>query len=334
MTAISPAPARHPFPAGRVRRALTRFLAETRVVETRATRRDAAVGKLERETAVGGARWFVTQGEGVVAVLSRAMAARMAAAARRRATESAARVRLTGTGRVRLTGSVGHRLTDDISWNGWFFLLNQVFCGRHPGGMPALREIITDARATAYAHGAADVLDGTGLGVRFAVGSAEAVAHARAVAAAQVTRITDTTRDQLRTLLTTAVESGWSWNRTGEAIIARSADFAGKPLFPSRTFRSRAEMIAGYEINDAYEAGGAAQARELAAEGVPMEKAWLNAGDARVRDQHRANAAVGWIPLDAAFPDGSARPPTDAGCRCAVTYRPRPDFFGDEEDGG
>jgi hypothetical protein len=287
----------------RVRRALRLF-----VREATAARREAVTGDLERRTARRVATWFVFQGEVAVRVLGQAMADRMDRAAR----ESRA----------------GRRLTEDISWEEWDYLLNGVFMGNHPGGLLALRDIITDGRTTAYAAGAEAALAGTGLGLRFAVGSAEAVAHARAVAAAQVTRINDTTRDQLRTLITSAVENGWSWNRTAEAITEKFKSFAGAPLFPSQTYRSRAEMVAAYEINDAYEAGGEAQARALEAEGVAMEKSWLDAGDARVRDAHRANAAAGWLPLDTPFPDGSMRSPTDAGCRCAVAYRPREDAAG------
>jgi hypothetical protein len=297
--------ATHPTRAARVRRALRLF-----VEETAAPRRAAAVDALERETAGRVAKWFVFQGQVAVRVLGAEMGPRLDASARRES-----------------------RLREDISWEEWDYLLNGVFMGNHPGGMLALRDIISDGRATAYARGAEETLAGTGLGVRFAVGSPAAVAHARAVAAAQVTRINDTTRDQLRTLITQAVENGWSWNRTAEAITERYKDFAGAPLFPSRTFRSRAEMVAAYEIGDAYEAGSEAQALALAAEGVTMEKSWLDAGDARVRPAHRANAAAGWIPLDATFPDGSRRSPTDAGCRCAVAYRAREAVPGDDATG-
>lgn len=296
----------------RVRRAL-RLFAE----ETVASRRAAAVGRLERETALRVARWFVAQGAAVVAALGPEMGPRMDAAAEGR--------------------SAPGRLTEEaagISWDDWDYLLNQVMTGRHPGGLFALRDIISDGRTTAYASGAEAglaELGVQGVALRFAVGSPAAVAHAGRVAAAQVTRINATTRDQLRTLITQAVEHGWSWNRTAEAITERYKDFAGKPLFPSRTYKSRAEMVAGYEINDAYEAGNADQAAQAAAEGLPMEKSWLHAGDARVRPAHRDNAASGWIPLDATFPDGSDRSPTDAGCRCAVAYRVSPDYFGEAD---
>lgn len=315
MTAISLAPFSHTT-ARRVTRALRLFAEETAAAGKR-----ASVDGLERETARRVARWFVVQGAAVVRVWGQAMAARMDAEAARRGqpAEGAARA---------------GRLVENISWNDWDYLLNGVLMGNHPGGMIALRDVIAEGRSTAYARGAEETLAGTGLdalGVRFAVGSAEAVAHARETAARQVTRVNDTTRSQLRTLITNAVEHGWSWNRTAEAITARYQEFAGKPLFPSQTFKSRSEMIAAYEIGDAYEAGGEAQAQALAAEGVPMEKSWMSAGDARVRDTHRANAAAGWIPLDATFPDGSVRPPADPGCRCAALYRPRPDFFDGEQ---
>lgn len=300
--------------APRLRRALRLF-----VEETAAARRAAVIDPLERRMARAVAEWFVAQGRVVVSVLAQGMAARMDAAAARRG-ESA-----TAAG----------RLTEGISWDEWDYLLTQVMGGHHPGGLFALRDIISDGRTTAYTAGA-DALLGElgveGLALRIGVGSDEAIAHARAVAAAQVTRINATTRDQLRTVITNAVEHGWSWNRTAEAISERYKEFAGRPLFPSQTYKSRAEMVAAYEIGDAYEAGNEAQARQAEAEGIPMEKGWLNAGDARVRPAHRENAAAGWLPLDATFPDGSTRSPTDAGCRCAMMHRVKPGYFEDDED--
>ena len=298
------------MPRSRVARPLLRRALALFAEELTAAQRRAAVDALERRTARRVAEWFMYQGNVVVRVLGQAMAARMDAAARE--------------GR-----EAGRRLTED-SWADWDYLLNQIMYGRHPGGVGELREIITDGRTTAYATGAEEVFRALGLetlGMKIGVGSAEAVAHATREAAKQVTRINDTTRSQLRTLITQAVDNGWSWNRTAEAIIERYKDFAGKPLFPSKTFTSRAEMIAAYEIGDAYEAGGQAQARAAAADSLPMEKSWLHAGDDRVRNAHRANAAAGWLALDAPFPDGSERPPTDPGCRCAVAYRVRPGFF-------
>lgn len=299
-----------------LRRALRLFVEETAVA-----RRAAVIDPLERRMARAVAEWFVAQGRVMVSVLAQGLAARMDAAARR--VESVTAARLTEAGGA------------GLSWNDWDYLLTQVMGGHHPGGLFALRDIISDGRTTAYTAGA-DALLGElgveGLALRIGVGSDEAIAHARAVAAAQVTRINATTRDQLRTVITQAVERGWSWNRTAEAITERYAEFAGRPLFPSQTYTSRAEMVAAYEIGDAYESGNEAQARQAEAEGIPMEKGWLNAGDARVRPAHQANAAAGWLPLDATFPDGSTRSPTDAGCRCAMMYRVKPGYFADEED--
>lgn len=316
--ALRPMPRLARRPAlGAVRRALRLF-----VEETAAARRRAAVAPLERATALRVAKWFVFQGEVFVRVAGAELGARMDREAALHAL-------------ARAEGRHGRRLAEDISWGDWDYLLNQVMTGRHPGGLFALRDIIADGRTTAYAAGAEAGLADLGLdnlAIRIAVGSDAAVAHAAEVAARQVTRINDTTRGQLRTLITEAVENGWSWNRTAEAIIERYKDFAGKPLFPSRTFTSRAEMVAAYEIGDAYEAGGEAQARAAQAAGVPMEKGWLDAGDGRVREAHKANSAAGWLPLDATFPDGSPRPPTDGGCRCALMYRVAPGYFDDEED--
>jgi hypothetical protein len=302
---------------GLLRRALVRF-----AEEMAAAKRRAAMDPLERETARRVAKWFVFQGQVMARVLGKALGDRM--------DRDAELARLT---REQAAGD--GRLTEALSWSDWEYLINQVLFGDHPGGVGALRDIIADGRTTAYAVGAEGLLAELGLaqlGLRIGVGSAEAVAHARQVAARQVTRINDTTRAELRTLITQAVEHGWSWNRTAEAISERYKEFAGRPLFPSKTYKSRAEMVAAYEIGDAYEAGGAAQAQRAAEEGVSLQKAWLNAGDARVRHAHRDNAAAGWLPLDAVFPEGVQRPPTDPGCRCALMYRVAPAYWGETGD--
>lgn len=264
-----------------------------------ATRRDA-LDDLERRTAKTVARWFVFQGQVMVGVLEKGIGDRFAVPV------------------------IESQLREGLSWSDWDYLINQVLHGDHPGGLGALREIITGPVKTAYVAGADSLGDLMArYGIRFAVGSPEAIQYATANAASRVTRIGETTRKELNRLLTAAVRDGWSWQRTADAIIEKYKDFAGPPLFPSKTYESRAQAIAAYEIGDAYEAGSEAQAHRLRLlTGMPLEKRWYNAEDERVRPAHRANADAGYIPMDAAFPgDGAQRPPTDPGCRCSVGYR-------------
>jgi uncharacterized protein with gpF-like domain len=131
----------------------------------------------------------------------------------------------------------------------------------------------------------------------------------------RVTAINSTTRDYLRTILTQAAEEGWSYDKTARAIRTRYADFSVK----------RARNIAVYELGDAYVEGTMVVARDLQGAGLEMQKKWISASDSKVRTDHRANDAEGWIPLDDVFQSGHDRPPTDSGCRCSLGTRRKPD---------
>lgn len=158
-------------------------------------------------------------------------------------------------------------------------------------------------------------VDGKQLGISFDLANPRAVAYAEQHAAAQVTRINDTTRAYLNTLITQAADEGWSYERLSEAIEARFAEFA------TGGDRPRSWRIAVFELGDAYEAGNEMAARELQAVGIRLEKKWLTVGDDRVRPSHRANQGQGWIDYDDAYQSGDFRPPTDPGCRCVTLTR-------------
>lgn len=138
-----------------------------------------------------------------------------------------------------------------------------------------------------------------------------AVEYLRNHGAEQVTRIRQTTRETLRTILGQAAEEGWSYEKTAKAIRARYQHFG----------KQRAKRIAVFELGDAYEHGNMLVAKDLQDGGLEMQKSWLTVGDDRVRADHRGNQAQGWIPLDDAFADGSDRPPTDPSCRCTLLMR-------------
>ena len=149
-----------------------------------------------------------------------------------------------------------------------------------------------------------------------------AVAFLKGRAAERVTMINDTTREGLRTLLTQAMEEGWSYGKTAKEIKGRFDGFAGKAA--QKHIRSRAELIAVQEAGEAYEHGNLAVGHELAGVGLEMQKAWQTVGDARVSALCLSNQAAGWIPVDQAFPSGHDRPLGHVSCRCCGLYRRKP----------
>lgn len=152
---------------------------------------------------------------------------------------------------------------------------------------------------------------GIPLTIAFNLDNPLAVGYAAANAARQVTRINDTTREGINRIITAALENGTPWTKV-QKELREAYEFS----------RKRARNIAVYEMGDAYEAGKRTAAEEMRAQGLVMEKSWISAGDSKVRPEHKANQAAGWIGMDEAFPgDGAQRSPTDPGCRCATVYR-------------
>jgi SPP1 gp7 family putative phage head morphogenesis protein len=152
---------------------------------------------------------------------------------------------------------------------------------------------------------------GLSLGISLNLEHPDAVSYAAAQAARQVTRIDDATREGIRRIIVAAVENGTPYNKV-EKQLRDAYEFS----------RKRAHRIAVYELGDAYEGGKEYAMQRAIAQGLDIEKSWVNAGDAKVRPAHRENAAAGWIPAAATFPgDGVTRPPTDPGCRCSLVFR-------------
>lgn len=214
-------------------------------------------------------------------------------------------------------------LRESLSHADWTYLINNVMHGtRSP-----LEDIIDVYTGTALMKGAETLLSDfdTRAAVRFTLSDPRAIAWAEGRAAAQVTRINETTRERMNTLLTNAVRDGKGWKKTAKEIEAMFEDFAGPPLFPSKKFTSRSQAVAAYEIGDSYEAGQWMAADSLEGAGWKMQKKWLNAGDSSVRPAHRANARDEWIAKGKEFSgDGAVRPPTDPGCRCTLLWRKDP----------
>ena len=85
----------------------------------------------------------------------------------------------------------------------------------------------------------------------------------------------------------------------------------------------RSMRIARTEV---HQAAGTAMHESARQSGVAQEKAWLDAGDDRVRPNHVNNTSQGWIPFDDVYSDGAMYPgdgTDDVNCRCVEIYRDR-----------
>ncbi|MBN1629629.1 MAG: hypothetical protein JW990_07695 [Thermoleophilia bacterium] len=157
----------------------------------------------------------------------------------------------------------------------------------------------------------------------FALENPRAVAFLKDRAAARVTMINQATRSSLNTLLTKAMDDGWSYGKTAKAIREQFEGFAGR--MPQKHIQSRAHLVAVQEAGEAYEHGNLAVGQELQAAGLQMEKSWLTVGDDRVSEQCQMDEAAGWIPLDDVFPSGNDCPPGHVACRCCALYQRKSD---------
>lgn len=180
------------------------------------------------------------------------------------------------------------------------------------------KPIDTAVRAALLAGGT-NLIAELGAGISFALDNPRAVTYLEQYGAKLVTKINETTRDYIGTIIEQATREGWSYDRIAEALTERYEEFAiGKP---QAHIDSRAHLIAVTETGNAYTEGRLQAAQELEAAGLEMEKAWDTVGDDKVSEGCRGNAAVGWIKLDAAFPSGHQRPLRFPGCRCDLLTR-------------
>lgn len=167
--------------------------------------------------------------------------------------------------------------------------------------------------------GALEELASWGAGISFTLKNPSAVSYLEQYGAKMVTKINETTRNYIQTILEQAMEEGWSYDQIAEALIERYEEFAIG--MPQAHIDSRAHLIAVTETGNAYEEGRLQAARELKAAGLDVEKIWETVGDDKVSDGCRANEAAGWIELDAIFPSGHQRPLRFPGCRCDMATR-------------
>jgi hypothetical protein len=115
--------------------------------------------------------------------------------------------------------------------------------------------------------------------------------------------ITETTRGNLRELVSESIENGWTTGQLQHRIL-ESEDFS-----PSRALNiSRTET-----------AFARAQGTHEAAKGTGMKyKDWMLGAEAC--DVCQENADAGRIGIDDSFPSGDETPPGHPNCRCAAGY--------------
>lgn len=171
-------------------------------------------------------------------------------------------------------------------------------------------EPLTGLAEAALAAGVRVALADVTTDIAFDLSNPKAVAYLKDYAAELVTGLNDASKAQLRTLLTQAVDEGWSYGKTATAIRKEFVGFS----------RGRAVTVATHEAGQAYEHGNMAVAQELGDMGLTMEKSWLTAGTP-CDDICAPNEADGWIPVDQSFSSGDDRPLGHPNCQCALLTR-------------
>ncbi len=139
----------------------------------------------------------------------------------------------------------------------------------------------------------------------------QATAWARENAAAQVTKINETTRDQIQGLITRSIDEGRDYGSVAREI---------RDTFDGFTTQ-RAELVAVQESALAYEEGQSRLVGEIEKAGITMEKAITGPDDDITSDICRDAMDMGWIATDEEFPGGEQTAPLHVGCRHATIYR-------------
>ena len=186
--------------------------------------------------------------------------------------------------------------------------------------LPEMQRAVFSAEVDGVVAGADQLKKQIGL---FDAKSSFNLANPRAVAYFQRTGgnvdyikgISRTTGKSLKRMIGTAIDEGWSYTSTSREI---------QKLFDGPISRDRAQGIAVFETGKAYEKGNELFARSLEDDGVTMEEMWMTSHDSKVRPEHAANEAEGWVPMGHVYSSGDTEPPTDPGCRCYKIYRQAP----------
>ncbi len=134
-----------------------------------------------------------------------------------------------------------------------------------------------------------------------------AIAVARERAADMVTQITESTRNDLRIIISSGIDS--QLTRDDIADLIQSTD-------PDVFSQDRAQLIAATEMRIANGEGALAGMQEVAALGVDVQKEWLP--DAEPCEICQGNADQGPIPLDESFESGDDTTPAHPNCMCTL----------------
>lgn len=209
-------------------------------------------------------------------------------------------------------------LRESITEPEWANLFDQVASESRPLVEPGEEEI-----KAAYTRGVNDAIKDLNVGDIVTGFNVEtnprAVAFVNSFGGEKITKINRHTKDQIRTIISTAIKEGWSWTRLSNTIDRKFDGFSGR--LPQKRFRKRSDLVAVTELGQAYMEGQEQIGLELLASGIPMEKSWLTVGDLRVTELCQTNEQEGWINLEAVFPSGHSRPLRFPGCRCTLLQR-------------
>lgn len=136
----------------------------------------------------------------------------------------------------------------------------------------------------------------------------------RPYAQSKTMKHTQTTRDELRSILSKWVAEGNSYGEIAKDI--RSVD-------PFVFSKSRAKTIAVNEIGRAYGFANHEPGSELNRQGYVLKKIWATSEDDKVRPEHTQNEAEGFIDFEEAFSGTGDQyaPSTDINCRCTSTHQ-------------
>ena len=159
--------------------------------------------------------------------------------------------------------------------------------------------------------------------VAFNLSNPRAVAYLEAHGADLVAELNQTTKDRIKWLVTDGARQGQSYTEIANRISAEFIDYGRNNIIDiliGNQKWSRAEIIAVTELGNAYEAGNAAQAADLRAGGLQMEKKWLIA-DNRADPPCPENSSQGWIPDEIPFQSGHMQPLAHPMCRCTCLRR-------------
>ena len=129
--------------------------------------------------------------------------------------------------------------------------------------------------------------------------------------------IQDTTKSELQTIITDALDTGKSYGQLEKEIKTRFSEYSEK--LPGKDI-TRAHLIAITETGKAYEEGNAEFARGLADAGITMVKTWETSKDDRVSDGCQENEDEGPIPINQYHTSGHMQPPRFPSCRCYESY--------------